>query len=84
MQTLDWAVRIRIEEDADRTHAQALLDEGNGITFHGDGSARRNPLDAPVPEIGEELATARALYALADRLMDEAYRDVENLSHPLA
>lgn len=84
MQTQEWAVRIRLDEDTDRTHAQAVLDTKNGVTVHGDGSARRNPLDAPMPEIGEELAAARALYALADRLMDVAYRDVENLSHPVA
>jgi hypothetical protein len=83
MHTVDWSVRISIEEDDDRnTHAHAVLTSRDGATLHSDGRARRNPGDAPVPEIGDELAAARALYGLADLLMDVAGRDVENLTHP--
>ena len=82
MHTVDWSVRISIEEDDDSTHARAVLTSRDGVTLHADGRARRNPVDAPVPEIGDELAAARALYGLADALMDAAGRDVENLTHP--
>lgn len=82
MHTLDWSVRVIINEDDNHTHARAVLTGRDGVSLHGDGNADRNPGDAAIPEIGEELAAARALYALADQLMDAAAHDVENLSHP--
>ena len=83
MHTQDWSVRIMLDEDDDHTHAHAVLTSRDGISLHGDGKADRNPGDAPIPEIGEELAAARALYSLADQLMDAAAHDVANLSHPV-
>lgn len=83
MHTMDWTVRISLDEDGDHTHARAVLSSRDGVTLTSVGDARRNPHDAVVPEIGEELAAARALYALADRLMDVASTDVENLAHPV-
>lgn len=83
MHTMDWTVRISLDEDDDHTHARAVLTSRDGVTVTTVGDAHRNPHDAVVPEIGEELAAARALYALADRLMDVASTDVENLSHPV-
>jgi len=72
-----------VEEDDDHTQARAVLTSRDGVSLHGDGNADRKPGDAPIPEIGEELAAARALYALADKLMDAAAHDVENRSHPV-
>jgi hypothetical protein len=83
MRTQDWTVEIHLDEDDDRTHARAVLHSRDGATLASDGTARRNPGDAPIPELGEELAAARALIALADRLMDVAEKDLENLSHPV-
>ena len=40
-----------------------------------------NPTDRDVPEIGEELATARALHALADRLLGAAVGDIAAVTH---
>ncbi|MGZ6826051.1 MAG: dsRBD fold-containing protein [Mycobacteriales bacterium] len=80
---MDWTVRISLDEDDDHTHARAVLTSRDGVRVTTVGDAHRNPRDAVVPEIGEELAAARALYALADRLMDVASTDVENLSHPV-
>jgi len=82
MHTQTWSVQITIAEDDDVTQAHAVLTSRDGITIHRDGEAHRRPGDAVVPEIGEELAVSRALYALADRLMEDAETDVENLSHP--
>ena len=42
----------------------------------GEGTARRNPTDSDVPEIGDELATARALSDLAHQLLDAAAEDI--------
>lgn len=84
MRTQELSVEIHIDEDDDRTHARAVLHGQDGMDVLAEGSARRNPADAPIPEIGEELATARALNALAARLMDNAAKDIENLTHPIS
>lgn len=83
MRTQHWSVHIMIDESDDHTHARAVLTSRDGATLHGDGKADRRPGDASIPEIGQELAAARALYGLADQLMDTAAHDVENLSHPV-
>jgi len=83
MQTQDWTVEIHLDEENATTHAHAVLRGREGSTLQADGTARRNPSDASVPEIGEELAAARALQLLADRLREITQKDIENLSHPL-
>ena len=83
MHTMDWSIRILLDGDGDHTHARAMLTSRDGVSLHADGDADRNPGDAPIPEIGAELAAARALHFLADRLMDTAAHDVQNLSHPV-
>jgi hypothetical protein len=76
MHTTEWSVRIFFEEDEDKTHAKALLRTRDGESLHSEGRARRNPVDVSVPEIGEELAAARALHELASRLTDAALADI--------
>ena len=83
MRTQEWNVAIHLDEDEDNTHAHAVLHSRDGVTVQADGSARRKSTDAQVPEIGEELATARALNALADRLMGIAEKDIQDLAHPV-
>ena len=83
MRTHEWTVTIHLDEDVDTTHARAVLHSTNGVTVHSSGTARRNPGDAPIPEIGEELAAARALGHLAERLSDVAEKDIQNLTHPI-
>lgn len=82
MRTQDWTVVIHLSEDDTATHAHAVLHTRDGIPVHTHGSARRNPHDAQVPEIGEELAASRAMNAMADRLMDIANRDIQAVTHP--
>jgi len=43
--------------------------------------ARCSPSDQNVPEIGDELATARALSELAHKLLDTAAKDIEAVTH---
>jgi hypothetical protein len=83
MRTQEWTVIIDLDEDLNVTHARATLRGADGVTVHADGSARRNPADAPIPEIGEELAAARALDHLAARLTDIAAKDIQDLTHPV-
>jgi hypothetical protein len=78
--TKHWVVDISLDEDVDHTHAEAQLQTQHATDLRGKGSARRNPTDRNVPEIGEELATARALYDLARRLLKAAEVDVEQMT----
>ena len=64
-------VDLRFVEDDDHTEAWATLSTNAG-EFTGWGRARRNPVDRNVPLVGEELAAARALMELANRLRAEA------------
>jgi hypothetical protein len=73
----EWSVRIFISEHDGSTHAEARLDTGAGTGLTGTGSARLSPKDNDVPEIGDELAAARALAELAGRLLRTADEDVE-------
>ena len=72
-----WTVRIDIGEHEGRTKAVAHLQTRDTDQLAGIGIARLNPADRDVPEIGDELATARALADLGQRLLDAAIDDVE-------
>jgi hypothetical protein len=63
------------------TTAHATLVTSSGTSLDGYGRARRNPRDTDVPEVGEELATARALRDLADRLLRATSDDIAQLEH---
>ena len=76
-----WTVEIHLGELEGRTHARASLITGVEPPLRATGDARlseKDPVD--VPEIGYELATARALRALADLLMKTAEDDMEAVS----
>ena len=47
----------------------------------GVGTAILNPHDVNVPEIGDELAAARALSELGHRLLEAAADDIEGATH---
>ena len=85
MTTKTWRVDIFISEKEGRTHAEAaLLSEGVTANLVGEGNARRNPRDREVPEIGDELATARALSDLAHKLLEATAEDIEAITHEQA
>jgi len=69
-------VDVRIEEDESDTLVHAVLNLG-GDHFEATGRARRNPHDRPMPVVGEELATARALSSLALQVMEAAQHKIE-------
>ncbi|KUH37952.1 MULTISPECIES: DUF1876 domain-containing protein [Streptomyces] len=73
--TLEWKINMELVEEGDTTEARAVLDTGKA-TVTGRGSARRNPEDADVPLIGDELAASRAMGDLSRQLMRLAYKDI--------
>ncbi len=82
--TKTWHVDIYLGEHEGQTHAEARLRSGEDVTLTGTGTARLNPSDRDVPEIGDELATARALSDLAHRLLHAAAEDIEDITHEKA
>ncbi|MFI7542506.1 DUF1876 domain-containing protein [Actinoplanes sp. NPDC049599] len=81
--TRTWRVEIDINEHDDerRTHAVARLYSGTPAPLRAEGVARRRPDDREVPEIGDELAVARALADLAHQLLEATAGDIERLTH---
>jgi hypothetical protein len=82
-----WTVDIYLSEktgpddfeggESVRTYAEAQLHTRDQTALRGWGHARKNPEDRDVPEIGDELAAARALSDLAHHLLDVAATDIE-------
>jgi L-alanine-DL-glutamate epimerase-like enolase superfamily enzyme len=82
-----WTVQVQIDEHDSQTRAVALLRIDDSESITGTGLARLNPDDRDVPEIGDELAVARALSELSHRLLDAAAAEIEQSSgvpaHPV-
>jgi hypothetical protein len=78
-----WTVDVQISEHEDerRTFAEARLRTGEATELRGTGTAYRNPEDNDVPEIGDELAAARALSDLATKLRETAADDIGQVTH---
>ena len=72
-----WRVTIDIDEHDGHTRAVARLHTQDTERMVGVGLARLNPADRDVPEIGDEIAVARALSDLGHRLLQAATEDVE-------
>jgi len=71
-----WKLTFEVEEDADHCTMVVHLDAGDR-SLAGSGRSRRNPTDPAVPQIGEELAAARALHDLANHLTNDAWDAIE-------
>lgn len=74
--TRHWDVWLELREDEDHCEVTAHLDAGDR-SLAGIGRSRRNPTDPTMPQVGAELATARALYDLAHHLSQDAWRMIE-------
>lgn len=72
----EWSVRIFIVESGDDTNAQAVLLADTPEHLEATGHSHRAHRDPTVPQIGDEVAVARALRHLADRLMAAAEDDI--------
>ncbi len=76
----DWEVRISIFESQDETDARVVLLSDAPSHLTASGRSRRGHRDPAVPEIGDEVAVARALRRLADHLLDAAAKDIEGVT----
>lgn len=84
MATKTWTIQVNLDEHDDDTVAEAVLSIENKMELRGHGMSRRNPADESVPQIGDELATARALSDLAHQLLRAAAEDIESKTHTTA
>jgi hypothetical protein len=71
-----WTVRIGIGERAGMTHATADLQTDSETFLSGAGTAYLSPSYDAGPQVGDELAVARALFDLAHILVQRATVDV--------
>lgn len=76
-----WNVRIDVGEHEGQTRAIARLDTGDTSSLVGTGLASLNPTDPDVPEIGDEVAVARALAQLSRLLLGAASDDLSEVLH---
>lgn len=81
MEQHTWSVELAIDEHDDRTRALARLHTRDNTELTGVGLARKSPDDPMVPEIGDELAAARALSDLAHQLLECCAQDLEQVVH---
>lgn len=75
-----WNVTIDIGEHDGHTRAVAHLRTRDTERITGVGFARLAPTDEDVPEIGAEIAAARALADLSRHLLGVATEDVEQVT----
>jgi hypothetical protein len=75
-----WSVEVFIGEHDGKTRAEARLHTDDPTNLIGIGTSRLNPTDSDVPEIGDELAVARALSELAHLLLHAAVEDIAGVT----
>jgi len=68
----EWTIRVSIREEGDRTYAEASVVDSTPPASIGVGRSLRLPGDHHVAEIGDEIAVARALGDLSQRLLTAA------------
>jgi Domain of unknown function (DUF1876)/Domain of unknown function (DUF1918) len=83
--TKKWSVEIYLYEDQGSTSANAVLHSDVPGPLDVRGEARRSPADPDMPAVGDEVAAARALRQLADRLLEMASSDLSDAEgHPVS
>jgi uncharacterized protein (UPF0128 family) len=76
----EWKVDLMLGENDGRSYAEASLVTEVGDRLVATGYARVSPDDYDVPEIGDEIAVARALQDLGRRLLETASGDIESVT----
>jgi hypothetical protein len=74
-----WSVTIDLFDDGLDTSAHAVLRTPAPHELDAHGAAHRRLADPDVPEIGDEIAVARALRHLADQLLAAAADDIAGI-----
>ena len=81
--SVTWQVQLTLVEASGSTTAEATLvagpagrDDDDVGALRAVGHARKDPGDAEVPLIGDEVAAGRALRRLADALLGQAEHDI--------
>lgn len=72
-----WHVQVSLVEAGGRTTAEAVLVGDVPAGVRTVGRARKDPGDVEIEAIGDHVAAARALRALADRLLSIAETEIE-------
>lgn len=80
MHSKTWHVDLYLTESGNQTSAHAVLKGDAPENVRAVGTTRRNPHDPAVPEIGDEVAAARALRQLAETLVDLASADLAGVT----
>jgi hypothetical protein len=75
-----WRVDIMLGENDGQTYAEARLVTEIGDSIIGVGRATVSPHDYDIPEIGDEVAVARALRDLGNRLLHTASDDISGVT----
>ncbi|TWG00995.1 DUF1876 domain-containing protein [Kitasatospora viridis] len=82
-----WHIEVEFAEEGAHTAAAVLLRLPDGRELRARGDTSRHPADPEQERVGEEVATARALQALARQLLDKAHEEIDDLgavpSYPL-
>jgi hypothetical protein len=73
----EWSVRVTLFEKGDETSATVALLADSPEALTARGESHRSEGDAASTHIGDEVAVARALRRLADRLLATAEQDIE-------
>ena len=79
MQPVGWQIEVAFQEDDYRGRGSASI--ARRVELRARGTARRNPDDPAQPQIGEEIAAARALSDLVHQLLDKAATQIEEATH---
>lgn len=74
----EWTVRVTLFERGDDTTATVALLADSPEALTARAESHRSDDDEPSTHIGDEIAVARALRRLADRLLDRAEHDIED------
>ncbi len=74
-----WHVDLHLFEGGEGTTSAHAVLRTDAAQLDARGETRRNPRDSDVPEIGDEVAAARALRRLADRLLGTAEDDIRGV-----
>lgn len=76
----DWQARISIFGSDDETDARVVLLADSPTHLTASSHSHRGSGDSATPEVGDEVAVARALRRLADQLLERAAGDIEQLT----